>query len=232
MPFKLFSPVLIALVMLLFTQCGGTEAPPESPPSEPGEAPQEPSVPEPETETESMGQETETPPPAEPSAPPRVRMETSNGTMILELYPDRAPETVENFLQYVDDGFYNRTIFHRVIPGFMIQGGGFTASMKEKPTRAPIQNEAGSLSNVKYTIAMARTTQPHSATAQFFINHQTNLALDKDGARDGWGYCVFGKVVEGTEVVESIAEVSTGSRAGHQDVPETPILIRSAERIG
>ena len=222
----------LALLMLLLTQCADREAPPESTPSEPVETTDAPPEPELEPETGTLEDEPEPAPPAEPSGPPKVRMETSSGTMILELYPDKAPETVKNFLQYVDEGFYDRTIFHRVIPNFMIQGGGFTESMKEKSTRPPIQNEAGALSNLRYTIAMARTSQPHSASAQFFINHRTNQMLDKDVARDGWGYCVFGKVVEGTEIVESIASVPTGSRAVHQDVPRTPVLINSVERIG
>ncbi|MDE0109738.1 MAG: peptidylprolyl isomerase [Bryobacterales bacterium] len=159
-------------------------------------------------------------------------METDKGTLVLELYPDRAPETVANFLQYVDDGFYDGTIFHRVIPKFMIQGGGFVPGMQEKPTRPPIKNESGSMANTKYTVAMARTPNPHSASAQFFINHQTNQFLDKENARDGWGYCVFGKVVEGMDVVESIAQVPTGSKMGHQDVPLTPVIIKSARRAG
>ena len=230
---KILLPLIVTLAMLLLTHCGGTEAPPESPPVEPTETTEAPPAlePEPEPETEAKA-EPEPAPPPEPTGPPRVRMETSKGTMVLELYPDRAPETVENFLQYVDDEFYNRTIFHRVIPNFMIQGGGFTATMREKDTRSPIQNEAGELSNLRYTIAMARTAAPHSATAQFFINHVTNRGLDKDQARDGWGYCVFGKVVEGTGVVDEIAKVATGNNSGHQNVPVTPVLIRSMERIG
>ncbi|MCY4187035.1 MAG: peptidylprolyl isomerase [Bryobacterales bacterium] len=166
-------------------------------------------------------------PDAEPS---RVRLETDKGALLLELYPDRAPETVANFLQYVDDGFYDGTIFHRVIPKFMIQGGGFDPEMQEKQARPPIQNESGAMANTKYTVAMARTPDPHSASAQFFINHQTNQFLDKENARDGWGYCVFGKVVEGTDVVESIAQVQTGSKMGHQDVPLEPVVIKSARR--
>ena len=170
-------------------------------------------------------------PPPKPTGPQKVRMVTNKGEMVLELYPERAPKTVENFLQYVDDKFYDGTIFHRVIPRFMVQGGGFTPNMQEKSTRAPIKNEAGSLSNLRYTIAMARTSAPHSATAQFFINHVTNRALDKDQARDGWGYCVFGKVIEGSEVVEAIAGVDTGTKAGHRDVPLTPVVIRSMQRV-
>lgn len=234
MPSKILFLSSAMFAMMMLVHCGGTEAPPEAAPSEPAAA-EEPAPemePEPEPEPEAMAEPEPEPPPT-PSGPPKVRMETTLGTLVLELYPDRAPETVENFLQYVDDEFYNRTIFHRVIPNFMIQGGGFTATMREKDTRAPIQNEAGELSNLRYTIAMARTAAPHSATAQFFINHKTNVGLDKDSARDGWGYCVFGKVIEGTEVVDEIAKVATGNHAtGHRDVPVTPVVIRSMQRVG
>lgn len=226
MSIKILFVALVTLTTMVLTHCGG-EAPPESAPPEPAETVEAPPVPEPEPEPEP-----EVAPTPEPTGPPRVRMETSKGTMVIELYPDRAPETVENFLGYVDDKFYNRTIFHRVIPGFMIQGGGFTATMREKGTRAPVKNEAGELSNLRYTIAMARTSAPHSATAQFFINHVTNQGLDKDNAPDGWGYCVFGKVIEGTGVVDEIAKVATGNNAGHQNVPTTPVLIRTVERVG
>ena len=229
---KLALPLIMIAVMLLFANCGGGEAPPESPPEEtPAEVEPEAPAPEPEPEPEAKA-EPEPPPAEEPAGPPRVRMETDKGTLVLELYPDRAPETVANFLQYVDDGFYDGTIFHRVIPKFMIQGGGFVPGMQEKSTRQPVQNESGSMSNTKYTVAMARTADPHSASAQFFINHQTNQFLDKEHARDGWGYCVFGKVVEGTDVVEAIAQVATGSKMGHQDVPLTPVVIKSAKRAG
>ncbi len=227
---KILFPLLIALVALLLAHCGGSEAPPE--PAEPQEAVEAP-PPEPEPEPQAKVEpEPEPAPPPQPAGPPRVRMETDKGDLVLELYPDRAPETVENFLQYVDDKFYDGTIFHRVIRGFMIQGGGFTSQMREKETRSPIQNEAGSLANLKYTIAMARLPSPHSATAQFFINHQTNRGLDKDQARDGWGYCVFGKVVEGSQVVEAIAGVATGNKAGHQNVPVSPVVIKSVRREG
>lgn len=231
---KLALLLIMAAVMFLLAGCGGGEAPPESaPPEEPAEAQEAPAAPEPEPEPEPEAKaEPEPAPPAEPAGPPRVRMETDKGTLVLELYPDRAPETVANFLQYVDDGFYDGTIFHRVIPKFMIQGGGFVPGMQEKPTRPPIKNESGSMANTKYTVAMARTPNPHSASAQFFINHQTNQFLDKENARDGWGYCVFGKVVEGIDVVEAIAQVATGSKMGHQDVPLTPVVIKSAQRAG
>ena len=225
-------PALVGCVaMILLAHCGESEAPPESAPPEQPEVVEEPAVPEPEPEVESKI-EPEEMPIAEPQLPLRVRIETSKGAIVLELYPDKAPETVKNFLQYVDDKFYDQTIFHRVIPGFMIQGGGFEASMQEKSTRDPIQNESGAMANLRYTIAMARTPNPHSASAQFFINLTTNQFLDKDQAQDGWGYCVFGKVIEGTDAVKSIAEVATGMAGVHQDVPVTPVLINSARRVG
>jgi cyclophilin family peptidyl-prolyl cis-trans isomerase len=161
---------------------------------------------------------------------PRVRMETSKGTIEIELFADKAPKTVENFVQYVKDGQYNGTIFHRVIPGFMIQGGGFTADMSEKATRPPIRNEANNgQSNELGTIAMARTPDPHSASAQFFINVKDNDFLDfKNETTNGWGYCVFGKVIEGMDVVNSIVGVPTGNHGMHQDVPLDPIIIEKA----
>lgn len=227
MSIKIVPALAAACALMLLAACGGSEAPSESVEPEPPEVVEEAPAPEPEAEAEMEPEPMPTP---EPTGTPRVRMETSEGTLVLELYPEKAPETVKNFLQYVDDGFYDETIFHRVISGFMIQGGGFEASMNEKSTRASIPNEAGGLSNVRYSIAMARTSDPHSASAQFFINHSTNQFLDKDQARDGWGYCVFGKVVEGTEVVDAISQVETGNRSGHQNVPVSPVLIRSVER--
>ncbi len=160
-------------------------------------------------------------------AGPRVNMETTAGTIVLELDADKAPKTVENFLQYARDGFYDGTIFHRVIADFMIQGGGYTEDFKPKPTRAPLPNEAGNgLKNTRGSIAMARTADPHSATAQFFINVQDNPLLDYPG-RDGWGYAVFGKVVEGMDVVDNIRRVPTGvGGPGMQDVPKTPVIIK------
>ena len=229
MSIKTIPALLACMAMILLTHCGESEAPSESPPMEPPETAEEP--PSPPEESTAKAEPEPAPPPA-PEGPPKIRLETSKGAMVIELYPDRAPETVQNFLQYVDDGFYDNTIFHRVIPNFMIQGGGFSAAMREKSTRPPIKNEAGELSNLKYTIAMARTPDPHSASAQFFINHVTNRALDKDQARDGWGYCVFGKVVEGMEIVDAIAAVRTGDKAGHQNVPTEPVLIRNAKRAG
>ena len=161
-----------------------------------------------------------------------IRLKTSLGDIALELDEAAAPKTCENFRQYVSDGFYDGTIFHRVIKGFMIQGGGFMADMMQKATREPIENEAkNGLSNLTGTVAMARTMQPHSATAQFFINVNDNKFLDHPG-QDGWGYCVFGKVVEGMDVVNHIKEVATTSRAGHQDVPAEPVVIEKAELVG
>lgn len=236
MPIKIAVSLVAPLSLILLTSCGGTEPPFESESPEPPEEVEAPPAAEPEPEPEPEPEakaEPEPAPPPEPEGPPKVRMETTQGTMVLELYPDRAPRTVENFLKYVEDEFYDGTIFHRVIPNFMIQGGGFTPSMKEKSTRAAIQNESeNALSNLRYTIAMARTADPHSATAQFFINHVTNQMLDKSYARDGWGYCVFGKVVEGTEVLNSIARVQTGNKGMHQNVPTMPIVIRSVRRAG
>ena len=159
-----------------------------------------------------------------------VRLETNHGNMTLELYHDKAPKTVENFLGYVKDGFYNGTIFHRVIEDFMIQGGGFSKDMEEKETKEPITNEADNgLKNEKGTIAMARTSIPHSATAQFFINTVDNPYLNhtKKSSR-GWGYCVFAKVVEGMDTVASIASVSTARKGGNGDVPVTPVIIERA----
>ena len=162
------------------------------------------------------------------AANPMVEMKTSMGTVVIELYADKAPKSVDNFLQYVKDGFYNGVVFHRVIDGFMIQGGGFEPGMKEKKTRAPIQNEAkNGLKNEVGTLAMARTADPHSASAQFFINLVNNTPLDYP-SRDGWGYAVFGKVVQGFEVVQKIAKVPTGNAGFHQNVPTTPVLIESA----
>jgi cyclophilin family peptidyl-prolyl cis-trans isomerase len=159
---------------------------------------------------------------------PHVTLKTNMGSIVLELYPDKAPLSVANFLEYVKSGQYNGTIFHRVIEGFMIQGGGFDKNMHEKATRAPIKNEANNgLKNTVYTVAMARTAAPNSATAQFFINTVNNAPLDYP-SRDGFGYAVFGKVIEGTEVVDSIKRVPTGSSGMYQDVPTTPVVIESA----
>jgi peptidyl-prolyl cis-trans isomerase B (cyclophilin B) len=160
-----------------------------------------------------------------------IRLHTSLGVITLDLDPAKAPETVKNFIAYVEAGHYDNTIFHRVIDGFMIQGGGFTPGMKQKPCKAPIRNEADNgLKNDAYTVAMARTADPHSATAQFFINVADNDFLNfrqPDG--NGWGYCVFGKVVEGAEVVDRIRGVETGNSGFHQDVPQDDVIIERAE---
>lgn len=162
---------------------------------------------------------------------PRVALETSKGRIVLELDAEKAPLTVANFLAYVDSGFYAGTVFHRVIQGFMIQGGGFTAELRKKDTQAPVVNEAkNGLKNARGTIAMARTNDPHSATAQFFINTVDNDQLDHPSF-DGWGYAVFGRVVEGLEAVDAIAAVATGRAAGMSDVPQEPVVIESAERV-
>jgi len=160
-----------------------------------------------------------------------VKLHTNKGDITLQLDAEKAPNTVKNFLEYVNSGFYSGTIFHRVIGNFMLQGGGFESDMKQKKTNAPIKNEAANgLKNDKYTIAMARTGDPHSATAQFFINVKDNNFLNYPG-QDGWGYCVFGKIVEGKEVVDAIRNVKTGNRSGFQDVPLEDVIITGAEVV-
>ena len=162
------------------------------------------------------------------AAAPRVKLVTSQGDIVLELNPAKAPKTVANFLQYVQDKHYDGTVFHRVIDGFMVQGGGFNADMAQKPTRAPIALEASNgLKNDQYTVAMARSGNPDSATAQFFINVKDNAMLNAPQP-DGHGYAVFGKVVQGKDVVDKIRTVPTGRKAGMQDVPTTPVTITSA----
>ncbi|MEQ1597470.1 MAG: peptidylprolyl isomerase [Casimicrobium sp.] len=166
---------------------------------------------------------------------PRVDIKTSMGNIVLELESSAAPATVANFLEYVKSGQYDGTIFHRVIKGFMVQGGGFSADMNEKSTRAPIQNEAekalkAGLKNDRGTIAMARRGEPHSATAQFFINHANNDRLNFPSF-DGWGYVAFGKVVSGIEVIDKMAEVAVASRGGHQNVPQAPIVIEKVTLV-
>ena len=167
-----------------------------------------------------------------PGKNPTVVMKTSMGSITIELDAAKAPETVKNFLAYVNDKFYDGTVFHRVIEAFMIQGGGFTADKNQKPVKAAIKNEsANGLANKNGTIAMARTGDPNSATAQFFINVKDNGFLDKAQAQDGWGYCVFGKVVAGQDVVDKIAKVPTGSSGFHQDVPRDDVVITKAEEV-
>ena len=165
---------------------------------------------------------------------PMVILNTTHGDITLELDPARAPETSANFLRYVEEGFYDGTLFHRVIPGFMIQGGGLGPGMTRKATHSPIRNEAaGASPNRSGTIAMARTADPHSATAQFFINTHDNHFLDfKSETREGWGYCVFGRVIDGMDVVTRIENSPTGARSGHRDVPLQDILVESARVVG
>ena len=171
---------------------------------------------------------------ADGAANPRVEISTSMGTVVVELYPEKAPQTVANFLQYVKDGHYDGTIFHRVIPGFMIQGGGFTRAFEQKPARAPVRNEAGNgLRNAVGTLAMARTADPHSATAQFFINVADNDSLNfRFPTREGYGYTVFGKVTRGMDVVRRIEKVATGTGPPpHRDVPVKPVVIKRARLL-
>ena len=162
-----------------------------------------------------------------------VKLHTNHGVITIKLDAEKAPNTVKNFLEYVNSGFYSNTIFHRVIDGFMIQGGGFEPGLHQKTVNAPIKNEADNgLTNDAYTVAMARTSDPHSATAQFFINVKNNSFLNHtspDG--QGWGYCVFGKVVEGTEVVDAIKKLKTGNKNGYQDVPVEDVIITEAEVV-
>jgi peptidyl-prolyl cis-trans isomerase B (cyclophilin B) len=162
-----------------------------------------------------------------------IKLHTNHGIISIELDAAKAPDTAANFTQYVKDGHYNNTVFHRVIDGFMVQGGGFEPGMKQKPTRDPIQNEANNgLKNDIYTVAMARTSAPHSASAQFFINVANNDFLNHSAPTpQGWGYCVFGKVVDGTDVVDKIRKVKTGSKGMHQDVPVEDVLIEKVEVV-
>lgn len=166
--------------------------------------------------------------PAAAADKPQVIMETSKGTVVIELNAQKAPITTANFIAYVQSGFYDNTIFHRVIRGFMIQGGGLTADMRKKPNQEPIRNEADNgLKNIAGTIAMARTGDPHSATSQFFFNVKDNPFLDyRAKTPSGWGYCVFGRVIKGMDVVHAIENVPTGRKAGHADVPLEPVVIK------
>jgi peptidyl-prolyl cis-trans isomerase B (cyclophilin B) len=167
--------------------------------------------------------------PVSETKPVKVVMETNKGTIEISLDAAKAPGTVANFVQYVKKGHYDGLVFHRVIPGFMVQGGGFTPDMQQKETDAPIQNEAkNGLKNSRGTLAMARTPNPHSASSQFFINLKDNGFLDYPG-QDGWGYCVFGSVTKGLDIVDAIAGVSTGTKNGHQNVPTEPVIITSAK---
>ncbi|MFD6873672.1 MULTISPECIES: peptidylprolyl isomerase [unclassified Streptomyces] len=165
---------------------------------------------------------------------PQVKLTTSLGAFVIDLYAEQAPASVANFLAYVESGHYDGTVFHRVIPGFMNQGGGLTADMRQKPTREPVRNEADNgLRNTRYTVAMARTSAPHSATSQFFVNTADNPALDHTSTTPGgYGYAVFGVVTEGQGVVDSIAAVRTGRAGGHGDVPLVPVVIEKAAPLG
>lgn len=167
------------------------------------------------------------------SASTKVKLTTSLGSIIVQLNTEKAPVSSANFLKYVNEGFYNGTIFHRVIKGFMAQGGGFDAALKQKETHTPIKNEADNgLKNTRGTLAMARTNDPNSATAQFFINYKDNSFLDHTSpSPSGWGYAVFGEVIEGMAVVDEMAKQPTGNKGGHQDVPKTDIVIEKAEVV-
>ena len=162
-----------------------------------------------------------------------IKLHTNHGVIALELDSERAPETAKNFLEYVEAGFYSNTVFHRVIDGFMIQGGGFEPGMRQKPTRGPIKNEADNgLKNDRYTVAMARTSDPHSASSQFFINVKDNDFLNHTAPNaNGWGYCVFAKIVEGQDVVDKIKGVRTAKRSFHSDVPVEDVVIERAEAV-
>lgn len=162
----------------------------------------------------------------------KVSVETSLGAFTLELYPEKSPKTVANFVEYVNAGFYDGLIFHRVIDGFMIQGGGMTEDMQQKPTRAAIENEAAQgIDNELGTIAMARTMDPHSATSQFFINVNNNRFLNAKESQDGWGYAAFGRVIDGMDTINAIKGVATGQRGGHQDVPVEAVTINTMELV-
>lgn len=217
----------VLMIALWLPSCGGGDSDSAASESATGEATP--------AETEAVPMETETSAPEAPAdlatpGAPVVLMRTSVGDLQIELYPDEAPDTVDNFLRYVEDGHYDGTIFHRVVRGFVIQGGGFTADMQEKDTRDPISNEAeNGLKNLRGTLSMARTPDPHSATSQFFVNTKDNAMLDHTAPTpNGWGYAVFGKVIAGMEAVDRIEASPVVSRAGHNDVPATPIVVESA----
>jgi peptidyl-prolyl cis-trans isomerase B (cyclophilin B) len=211
--------LIIALAAFAVVGCGGGTAPPAAEPPEPAT-------------TEEPGDTAEESPDVVVGYP-RVEFSTSLGTIRLELYPDKAPITVDNFLGYVTEGFFDGTIFHRVVPGFAIQGGGFTSEMVEKDTRPPIDPEANNgVRNLRGTICMARTSDPHSATSQFFINTKDNPPLDHlDFSLRGWGYAVFGRVTEGMEVVAAIERVPRGSKNGYDDVPVDSLVIERARLL-
>ena len=227
-PKRPFWLVLCLLTVALAVGCSSSEPPAEEePPPEAAAAP-EPDVLQPGDEAEEPIDE-DVPDPGYPV----VEMQTNLGMLKIELYPDKAPKTVQNFIDYVNDGFYDGTIFHRVVPDFVIQGGGFTPDMNKKETRAPIENEADNgLRNLRGTICMARTNDPHSATSQFFINTKDNPPLDHQApSLQGWGYAVFGKVTEGLEIVDQIEDVSTTTKDGYRNVPVDAVVIESARLV-
>ena len=221
--------LLAALALVLSWGCGGGDSATEGAGSEPEGAAATPPESGPDAEPASADGGTGEEDLVTPGVPV-VLMRTSAGDLRIELYPEDAPETVGNFLEYVEDGFYDGTIFHRVVRGFVIQGGGFTAEMDEKETRSPISNEAqNGLLNLRGTLSMARTMDPHSASSQFFVNTRDNPMLDHSSPTPrGWGYAVFGKIVSGMEAVDRIEASPVVSRAGHNDVPATPIVIEAA----
>lgn len=232
MPSTRFAWLLASVLLIaLAAGCGGgsepateTETEAAAPPPAPGDSADDAGLEVSDEDTEEGGSDIAA------GAYPVVEMRTNFGIVALELYPDKAPKTVENFLSYVRAGFYDGTIFHRVVPGFVIQGGGFTAEMAKKDTEAPIENEADNgLLNLKGAICMARTMEPQSATSQFFINTKDNPALDfRERSPQGWGYAVFGKVVEGLDVVEQIEGTPTGNNGPYQNVPIEAVVIESA----
>jgi peptidyl-prolyl cis-trans isomerase A (cyclophilin A)/peptidyl-prolyl cis-trans isomerase B (cyclophilin B) len=225
-------PVLLAGLALALAGCPKSETNPSNPAANPEPA----AKPEPKPAEPTKSEPTKAEPTKAEALPekPIVELSTSLGKLKLELFPKKAPKTVANFLRYVRAGHYSGTVFHRVIPTFMIQGGGFDSSLKEKPTSPPIENEADNgLTHERGTLAMARTPNPHSASAQFFINTVTNSFLNhREKSMEGWGYCVFGKVVEGMEVVDKIKDVQTGPKGPFdKDVPQTDVVINEVKLL-
>lgn len=225
----LFVGALFAAGALFGCGGGATDETPEPPAADSTDAAPEEASPMTDSATDTGAEAEDAAPDIVPEGPV-VAFRTTLGNFRIELFPDDAPETAANFLRYVEDGFYDGTIFHRVVRGFVIQGGGFTAEMEEKETRPPIRNEAqNGLANRRGTLAMARTSDPHSASAQFFVNTRDNAMLDHTGTTmRGWGYAVFGRVISGMDTVDRIEGAPVVSRAGHNDVPDTPVVVESA----